>query len=87
MNELWYSITSKSSVLPNPVCVVGWAPNVVLAFWNKFAGCAWVEGNNEVPGACPNADGVLPKPDVGFPKCCVCPNGLAFAGEFAPNPD
>lgn len=74
--------------LPNPVWVVGWAPKVVLAFWNKLVGADCVEGNKDVPVVWPNAEVEgLPKPVAGFPNIWDCPNGLAFVVEAVPKPD
>lgn len=67
--------------------MVGWPPKVVFAFWNKFVGWDCVEGNNDVPVGCPNAEVEgLPKPVAGFPKSWDCPNGLALAVAVDPNP-
>lgn len=87
-----YSFTTKNTFcvnLPNPLCVVGWAPKDVLAFWNKLVGADCVEGNKDVPLVWPNPDVEgLPKPVAGLPNSCWgCPNGLAFAVEVVPNPD
>lgn len=72
---------------PNPVGCAGWLPKLVLAFWNKFVGCDWVDGNSEVPAGCPNAEVEgLPKAVAGFPKSWDCPNGLALAVGAVPNP-